>query len=360
MTTTVGARALSPSTRSTYAADWALFVDWCAATDHEDLPTDPGTVVAFLAECPATAKTQRGRVAAIDHHHAATGYAPPGQSAVVLAAVGRPTGEAPAAAGALPTAVEAALKALPSHGWTQGMFGRRDRCLLVLSQLAGVPFKDLAQLTAGMVTVAGGAASAAGAAGAITLTAVNDPVLCGPCAITRWLRVLDVVMTKPSHRVLAQQIKDADPVTEQSPHLCRSTRELSSLISDVPLLPSIDQWGYVPFPLRRLTPHSLSRLVQQMLAGDFVPHRHIPVDNEVPEPAEPSTPVQTRAVYTREDAKRAWARRRADREDIAGIDDVLAEIDARAKELERRTAAVLARNTPSPIKGKEPTDPCLT
>ena len=67
------------------------------------------------------------------------------------------------------------------------MFGRRDRCLLVLSQLASIPYKDLALLTAGMVNVADGAASAAGA---ITLTATDSPVLCGPCAITRWLRVL--------------------------------------------------------------------------------------------------------------------------------------------------------------------------
>ena len=114
----------------------------------------------------------------------------------------------------------------------------------------------------------------------------------------------------------------------------------------MPLLPSIDQWGYVPFPLQRLTPHSLSRLVHQMLAGDLAPHRHIPVDDELPDPEEPAidqTPA--RAVYTKNDARRAWARRRADLEDIAGIDDVLAEIDARAKELERRTAAVLAQTS---------------
>lgn len=66
--------------------------------------------------------------------------------------------------------------------------------------------------------------------------------------------------------------------------MCRSTGELSSLIVDVPLLLSIDQWGYVPFPLLRLTPHSLSRLVQQMLTGEFVAHRRIPVDDEAPEP----------------------------------------------------------------------------
>ena len=45
------------------------------------------------------------------------------------------------------------------------MFGRRDRCLLVLSQLAGVPYKHLATLTAGDVTIADGTATIANAAG---------------------------------------------------------------------------------------------------------------------------------------------------------------------------------------------------
>ena len=57
-------------TRQTYTADWALFTDWCAATDTAPLPADPRTVVDFLTGCPAAAATQRCRVAAIDHHHA--------------------------------------------------------------------------------------------------------------------------------------------------------------------------------------------------------------------------------------------------------------------------------------------------
>src|SRR5664279_3337619 len=48
-----GARLLSPSTRRTYTADWALFTDWCAATGTVALPADPGTVLAFLADAPA-------------------------------------------------------------------------------------------------------------------------------------------------------------------------------------------------------------------------------------------------------------------------------------------------------------------
>ena len=50
------AAALSERTLRTYAADWALFVDWCDATDQTALPADPATVLEFLAGCPAAAR----------------------------------------------------------------------------------------------------------------------------------------------------------------------------------------------------------------------------------------------------------------------------------------------------------------
>jgi hypothetical protein len=56
-------------------------------------------------------------------------------------------------------ALGAELRALPCHGWTHGMFGRRDRCLLVLSQLAGMPYRALATVTAGDLTLADGQAT---------------------------------------------------------------------------------------------------------------------------------------------------------------------------------------------------------
>jgi hypothetical protein len=290
----------------------------------------------------------RRRVAAIDYQHTANGFARPGTAAAVSAALGRPGGEPgpPDAA-----AVEAALRVLPSHGWTQGMFGRRDRCLLVLSQLAGVPYQHLATLTARDVTMVDGTVTITSAAGSRTVVPDPDPVVCGPCAVARWLRVLDVLMTTPSTRELAAALRKSHEVTDRSPHLCRSTRGISAPTAAAPLLPPIDQWGYVPFPVHRLTPHSLSQRVQDMLAGDFVPHRRLPDDNETPEPEPPPAPAPSRAVYSRDDAQRAWVRRRADLRDIAGIDDVLAEIDARAKELERRSAAVLAEHSRAVIEG---------
>ena len=163
------ARVLSVRTRRTYAADWALFTDWCAATDTTALPADPRVVVEFLTGCPAALASQRCRVAAIDHHHAAAGLDKPGESVVVRAALGRPTGEPFQPTETDRDAVQAALRGLPSHGWTQGMFGRRDRCLLVLSQLAGVPYRHLATLTAGDIHIEKDVATIRSPAGEWTL-----------------------------------------------------------------------------------------------------------------------------------------------------------------------------------------------
>jgi hypothetical protein len=130
------------------------------------------------------------------------------------------------------------------------------------------------------------------------------------------------------------------------PRLCRSNRALDDATLAVPLLPPIDQWGYVPFPMQRLTPHSLSRRVRDLLAGHLGAHRDLPVDtDDAPEPASPTPARVPRAVYSREDSQRAWARRRAELADLAGVDDLLDKVDARAKELERRTAAILVGQT---------------
>lgn len=121
----------APRTRATYTADWHLFADWCAATDHRALPADPDTVLAFLADCPAAPATMRRRVIAIDHHHTAAGHPAPGADPQVRATLGRPPLDLPPVTSETVARVEAALRLLPSRGWTGGLFGRRDRCLLV-------------------------------------------------------------------------------------------------------------------------------------------------------------------------------------------------------------------------------------
>ena len=340
--TTPTGRVLSARTHAAYASDWSLFTDHCAVTDRPALPASPDTVVEFLNCCPAAPATRRRRVAAIDHHHTGAGYERPGESVAVRAALGRPTGEPFQPTETDRDAVEIALRGLPSHGWTAGIFGRRDRCLLVLSQLAGVPYRHLATLTARDIYIADGVATIRSAAGEWTLRPADDAVLCGPCAIVRWLKILDLAVTHLSTRTIAGALKKAAAVDHRSPHVCLSGPVLGEATRGVPLLPPIDQWGYEPFPLQPLTPHSLSRRTRELLAGDLGTHRNLPVDPD-PDTAggQPAPVPAERGVYGAADQRRAWERRRADLADLAGITDVLTDVEQRADELNRRAAALL-------------------
>src|SRR4051794_14199104 len=54
--------------------------------------------------------------------------------------------------------VDEALRALRADGWTSCWIGRRDRALLVLSQMAGLSFQAIAELVVADVSIADGVA----------------------------------------------------------------------------------------------------------------------------------------------------------------------------------------------------------
>jgi hypothetical protein len=339
-------QVLSERTLRTYAADWALFEDWCDATDQQPLPADPGTVLGFLAGCPAKISTQRVRVTAIDHRHAGTGYARPGQDPVVLAALGRPVPGPFEPSPESVAAVESALRMLPSHGWTNGMFGRRDRCLLVLSQLAGVPYRHLAELTVGDLTLTQDGTVTITTGGRAVLPG-EDAVVCGPCAVIRWLEVLDIAVRKISTSAVAYLVGNADPVTADSPHPCRSTLTLDPATLSVPLLPPINQWGALPYPHPGLTPHAHSHHTRNLLHGDIRMHRDLPYptdDDPIDQP--PRTPATPEgAAYDKAARDRAWVKRRQDLNHLADVADTLSDLDRQIVELERRVTTLLVNET---------------
>ena len=155
------AQALSPRTVRTYAAGLGAV--------HRLVPRHRAAVGAARGPghrvfVPHRLPRRTGHPAAPGRRHRPPPhqprtYPPPGQ---ITGGAGRarPTRPPnPTAHLTSSAAVAAALRGLPSHGWTQGMFGRRDRCLLVLSQLAGVPYRHLATVTAGDVTLVDGIAT---------------------------------------------------------------------------------------------------------------------------------------------------------------------------------------------------------
>jgi hypothetical protein len=135
-------------------------------------------------------------------------------------------------------------------------------------------------------------------------------------------------------------------VDNRSPHVCDTALRLDDMTKSVPLLPPIDQWGALPLPLQRLSPHSLSRRVRDLLAGNLGAHRDLPVDPD-PEPeanALEQPLLRTQApssAYNAADATAAWDRRRQDLQDLAGIIDVLTDVERRADELNRRAAELV-------------------
>ncbi len=148
---------LAASSRRAYAADWALFADWCIATGRTSLPATVDTVIAFLDDNPATPATWRRRVTAIDHTHAAHDHSPPGHDPAVVdmirAAAGQPAVDTRSARmdeGALAELLER----IPTHGWPAGLVGRRDRLLLVL-HAAGLTHRQLQQLRADDLEITG-------------------------------------------------------------------------------------------------------------------------------------------------------------------------------------------------------------
>ena len=132
----------------------------------------------------------------------------------------------------------------------------------------------------------------------------------------------------------------------RSPHVCETGPILDDNTKVVPLLPPIDQWGALPLPLQRLSPHSLSRRTRDLLAGDLGAHRDLPVDPdpepEVPKPQTSSVISQEpRSAYDAVDAAETWDRRRRDLDDLGGIIDVLTDVERRADELNRRAAELV-------------------
>ena len=96
---------------------------------------------------------------------------------------------------------------------------------------------------------------------------------------------------------------------------------LGAATRGVPLLPPIDQWGYEPFPLQPLTPHSLSRRTRDLLAGDLGAHRDLPVDPDQETAVPESRPVDVPrgGAYGRADWEAAVRRRRDNQQKLTRI-----------------------------------------
>jgi hypothetical protein len=360
-------RTVSDATRAAYQVAWALFRDWCTATDAAALPASPQTVVTFLAEMPAAPATQARRVAAIDRAHRQAGHAAPSASLAVRAALRQLADKPPPEPPVVPAppaceAIETAYRTLPTHGWPAGLFGRRDRCLLTLTAVASMPIEGMRILPAssfeayppdGVLQVHTGGSE-------VHFEPTEDPTVCPSCACVAWLRALALAADEPSHRVLRDALHRARPLTHHSGHICRSSPARRRPKPPGPLLVSIDRHGY-PRIGRPMSARRLDEIVRSLLGGAPRVHPAVPAvpqrlieEPQAPSPqaTPPNSPPPDRARLALRHAA-AMERRRRDHNVLADVDKRLDGVDRDAEALERDIARLveLWPDEPRPVDG---------
>jgi len=188
------------------------------------------------------------------------------------------------------------MRLLPSHGWTAGLFGRRDRALLTLATQTTIPYRRLAGLTVGQQPIADGNCDhhrSSRHRAHREVSGRSDAVRA--CALVRWRRVLD---TEIQHKNVKKLLKHAEGATAGSHHPCLEPKPIDDRTLGAPMFPPINQWRHLPLPIRPLSPHFTSRLARQADTG-LAHHKALRVDELVavltdhqtaPEPATVAVP----------------------------------------------------------------------
>ncbi|QSE72486.1 hypothetical protein [Rhodococcus sp. PSBB049] len=313
-----------------YRHDWALFADWCTATDRPALPAGPEALALFLHEHPAAPATQRRRVSAINTVHTHHGHPAPGRSETVRR---RLDGARAARLDRLAPLLLHEAAELPTTGWPGGLFGRRDALLLTLAA-TGMPFAQLARLRRGEVTVD---------AGTLVATTTDGERFCLPpesaagasaavAIYRRWAEVLAFLEAYPNTALLAQYLTDPIEV-EQVTLTDRQARQ--------PLLSPIDRWGHLPLMPQPMTAQSLATLVRDHLSGQASARTPLPVRKQGGHDENQHAWLDTEVDLDPSYYKRGVAARLHAHERLDDLNDVLEEIEQRSGALYDELLGVL-------------------
>lgn len=300
-------------------ADWNLFEDWCTAAERTCLPASVATIAAFLAEFPSARSTRLARIAAIRRVHTEGGWPDPFPAA-------------PVALTPDPVLAEM-LAGVTTQSWPAGAAGRRDGFLLVIYAGLRLTRRQIRDLTTADIATGAGWASVAGR----RLTRSDPPGGCPVCALTRWLRILDVVERSIAGQggwpAVKRQLaghwpKRADGATG---HDCARPLGAAWRRSAV-LVPSIDRHGWVESD-EALTVRSISSVSLRRHAA--AAYDQLPVY----EPEQAPSPVATAIAPI--DPARASRILAETKDELAGLDPLLDRLDIEIEAALARVKALL-------------------
>ncbi|WKK11081.1 hypothetical protein QYN14_20505 [Rhodococcus ruber] len=312
-----------------YRHDWALFADWCTATDQPPLPATPEALALFLREHPAAPATQRRRVSAINTVHTRHGHPAPGRSETVRRRLD--TTRAARLDRFAPLLLHKAAE-LPVTGWPSGLFGRRDALLLTLAA-TGMPFAQLARLRRGDIHLDAGALVATTDGGERFCLAPESAAAESPAAVyRRWAEIQAFLDAYPNTDLLAQHLTDPIEV-DQGALTDRQARH--------PLLCPIDRWGHLPLMPQPMTAQSIASIVRDHLAGRVRARAPLPLRKQSDRDEGPTAWIESEIDLDPHYYKRGIAARRSAHDSLDGLADVFDEIEDRADALLEELLTVL-------------------
>lgn len=312
---------------------WALFADWCTATDRASLPATPDTILAFFGDIPAGSATILRRLRAVDTAHRTAGFPAPSTAPAfdrLLRPVRSPLVD--------PDLVGRALDLIPVGGWPTGMIGRRDAALVAVVCTAGFTRRQSRNLRSEV-----DAHGQLGVPGLPVLPTTRLPGPCPACALTRWLRV-HAGTAVDGWRAVRADLADLGEVLAGTDTTHDCTRPLLW-----PLTPG--ERGTTPLfaPINRhgtpetwsISTRSITTIVATRLAA--VPRAALSEDGwHVP----PSTAGEANQSWGADDRARVVAERKAAADRFADIESSLDAADAYAESVLARLNAALRSNRP--------------
>lgn len=248
------------------SSTWALFRDWCAATDQSALPADPSLLARFLDAHPAGVSTQRRRVAVIDRVHRRCGLAEPGHTVTVRLALNDRRREKAASVRAAAAAI---IEEVPVDGWPSGLFGRRDAMILTLLA-SGMTPTEITVMRRGDIAVDSDDLVISGDH-RIPGNLFGDRPGHRPVQIyRRWAQVQSILDRAGSTRMVADTL---DPNRAPAAKPCPPPKVVPAARASEPLLVRIDRWGHTPWAPDPLTRISASVLARAHLTRQPPTHR---------------------------------------------------------------------------------------
>ncbi|WP_251550004.1 hypothetical protein [Rhodococcus sp. 11-3] len=299
-----------------YRHDWALFADWCAATDHRPIPASPGTLALFLHEHPAAVATQRRRLSAINTVHTRHGYPSPGRTETVRRHLD--TARAQRLDRLSRLLLQRAVE-LPTNGWPTGLFGRRDAMLLVLAA-TGMSFIDTTRLRRRDIRIGGDTLQITTRAGE-RFRLPPDPETGDNPAVgiyQRWAEIQAFLDQHPGTHLLRHHLTEPTEVIAD-PLDAEQARQ--------PLLCPIDRWGHLPHT-QPMTPQSVSALVRAHLSERAPVRKPLPV-----RPQDDDAWIEPEITLDPSYYERGTTARRHAHETLDDLSDLFDEIEARADAL---------------------------